>query len=90
MKYRLVKNCFLTVFEEHGRQTYPYNRHFEKGEAFDVAYRMQGAAVLGSGGLRLFVSDERLAECFEALWPKPTGKGRYTVGGEDEAGTSDD
>jgi hypothetical protein len=84
VKYRLIKNSYLTVMGlGHGQ---PFNRHYEKPAVFaKVADDFDGYAILAApDGCRVYVSRPRLAECFEEIWEKTAIFGNADFGVEGE------
>ncbi len=64
MKYRLIKNAYLTVI---GKNHY-FNRHFERGAIFERIMTQGDYVILKGYDFRLYVSKKRLKECFELQW----------------------
>jgi len=63
MKYKLIKNAYLTVIAA------PYyNSHFSKGTEFECAANRTNYVILKGKDISLYVSKDRLKECFEKVW----------------------
>ena len=72
MRYKLIKNAYLTVIDSR----HQHNRHFEVGCYFTrVATEGKYVTLIGkdknsSEKVMIYVTKERLRECFEEVWEK--------------------
>jgi hypothetical protein len=77
MKYRLIKNAYLTVIDsQHNNH---FNRHFEVGTEFKRVGKNGNHLILATREKHtcVFVSREKLAECFENLWDSQILDGEF-------------
>jgi hypothetical protein len=63
-KYRITRNEYLTVV---GGNLH-YNRHFEKGDEFEKEAVFGTYVTLINDDFRIWVTKDRLKECFELIW----------------------